>query len=112
MMSCTQNQVKTPETGVVQKANYTIVFLGEKRITVGPKEISYLRKIASTDKEVRPYDQDAFGWVANRYMRFHYRRLYRMEEKGLITIDVEHGHLTVKLTELGLKVIDAIENNQ
>ncbi len=110
MISQTQNTNQTPYEGVSYKGKYMLVFLEGKKITLGLKEIEYLKKIMNANREVRPYDGSAFGWVANRYMRYHYKRLYSMEKKGLVSIQPENGHLVIRLTELGLKVIDILQN--
>ncbi len=102
-------QTQTPEMGVKDKGHYFEVFLGGLKVTLGPRELWYLRRISQYKVHVPIYDPDVFGVIPQRYVRFHAKRIYGMESKGLIKIEINDGCLSAILTPLGVKVLEALE---
>jgi len=98
-----------PEMSVKKMGHYYEVFFSGFRVTVGRREWQYLVKMAEIGTYVSIFDQSVFGYITRAYVRYHVKRMYEMERKGLVQIEPNDGHSSVILTPLGVQVVKVLK---
>ncbi len=104
-------QTNIPAQGVSKKGTGVVVFLDGKEIKLTKKELETFIVVATNSGNVRPGDNNVFGWQNHRQYMYHSRRLHMLKARGLIDFAIKDDHVVVILTELGQKVYNLIKKD-